>query len=109
MRVYNWIFAVPDYAANLLTIIPARNEAATVGEIVRRVGAAVGVISLESSAPFRAGVGRVCWATASGQAVDASSSRIVIMVFIFSALIGALPPRCCIPPEIDRGSNRAIC
>lgn len=35
-------FAVPDDAANLLTIIPARNEAATVGEIVRRVCAAVG-------------------------------------------------------------------
>jgi glycosyltransferase involved in cell wall biosynthesis len=33
---------MPDYAPNLLTVIPARNEAATVAEIVRRVRAAVG-------------------------------------------------------------------
>ncbi len=33
---------MPDYAPNLLTVIPARDEAATVGEIVRRVRAAVG-------------------------------------------------------------------
>ena len=33
---------MPHYAPNLLTVIPARNEAATVAEIVRRVRAAVG-------------------------------------------------------------------
>jgi glycosyltransferase involved in cell wall biosynthesis len=33
---------MPEYTPNLLTIIPARNEGATVGEIARRVRAAVG-------------------------------------------------------------------
>ena len=48
-------------------------------------------------------------AAAADAPVDTNSSKIVMVVFIFSALIKALPPRCCIPPEIDRGSNRAIC